>query len=158
MAVGLRSAAKSQLRLTRSTPLSQSSTRCSPSLAARSFSTTPARRSAGLTNILASEDDPERLSISKQTVRGFHLTDDLLVPGGLVLLEGTPFLWNVDPPNIKAKTLPEFWKGWDTGAFKVFEIVVPRPGALAASGTSSWIGANFRNLVIRYWRDCRPTT
>jgi hypothetical protein len=95
--------------------------------ASRPFSST-ARRSSNLTNILAAEDDAVALSISKLTARGFHLTDDLLVPGGLIIVDGKPFLWDVNPPNLKAPTLPEFWKDLDADAFRIFEVVLPRPG------------------------------
>ena len=94
---------------------------------ARAFSSTCLRRSA-LNNILASEDDPVKLQVDRLTPRGFHLTDDLLVPGGLLLIDGQPFLWDVNPPNLKAANLIEFWRGWSPEAFKVFEVVLPRPG------------------------------
>lgn len=45
-----------------------------------------------------------------------------------MLIDGKPFLWDVNPPNLKAATLPEFWKGLTADAFKIFEVVLPRPG------------------------------
>lgn len=56
------------------------------------------------------------------------MTDDLVVPGGLILIEGKPFLWDVDPPKVGAGNLRDWWKGWTPERFGIFEVVIPRPG------------------------------
>lgn len=101
-------------------------------LASRTVHTTPR---LALQNIFEthSPDDPNSprplLSVAKLTARGFHLNDDLVIPGGVVFLDGRAFLWDVDPPTGdgslgQAKT----WQGWTKDRFRVFEAVVPRPG------------------------------
>jgi NADH dehydrogenase [ubiquinone] 1 alpha subcomplex assembly factor 3 len=87
-------------------------------------------------NIIAPPDADQRqpLAITKFTTRGFHLSDNLVVPGGLMLVDGTPLLWDVDPPKlIKGGTVEDAWKGWDGDRFKVLEMIVPRPGSLTIS-------------------------
>lgn len=119
---------------------------CRPVNSVRTFSSTRPCTSA-LNNILASEDDPVKLQVDRLTPRGFHLSDDLLVPGGLLLIDGQPFLWDVNPPNLKASTLPGFWAGWTPEAFKVFEVVLPRPGELSWSSDSRWKEGCGRDLA-----------
>jgi NADH dehydrogenase [ubiquinone] 1 alpha subcomplex assembly factor 3 len=70
--------------------------------------------------------------VTKLNDKGFILSDDLVVPGGVVFLGGRAMLWDVDPPLDPAKTgskgLEGSWEGWEVERFKVFEVVVPRPG------------------------------
>lgn len=100
-----------------------------PSPQARSFHATQTPRS-GLQNIFETSDLPS-LSIAKLTPRGFHLTDDLVIPGGLVLVGGRALMWDVDPPILPpGGTLPDAWKGWTADRFAVFATVVPRPEIL----------------------------
>jgi NADH dehydrogenase [ubiquinone] 1 alpha subcomplex assembly factor 3 len=81
-----------------------------------------------LTNIFDTADRPS-LTIAKLTPKGFHLSDDLVVPGGLVLAGYQALLWNVDPPvGDGTGGLEAAWKGWTKERFQVFESVVPRPG------------------------------
>lgn len=104
-------------------------------LSTRALHTTPILRgNIPLDNIIASPDPAGRqpLTITKFTSRGFHLSDNLVVPGGLLLVDGTPLLWDVDPPKlVKGGNLEDAWKGWEGERFKVLEMVVPRPGQLS---------------------------
>ena len=81
-------------------------------------------RLSGLQNIF---EQPERpaLSIVKLTDRGFHLSDQLVVPGGLIILDHRAFLWDVDPPS---PPTPGGWATWTKERFAMFESVSPRPG------------------------------
>ena len=98
-----------------------------------------------ISNILEDEDNGH-LHIMKLTNRGFHLSDDLVVPGGLVLLENKPFLWDVDPPIVKpGHGLEAAWMGWDIERFKVFEVVLPRPGKCAKV---LLVGIPFSSIII----------
>ena len=92
-------------------------------------------RQAGRTNLFATPARPN-LSGTPRNDNGFILSDDLVVPGGVVFLGGRALLWDVDPPVDPAKTgskgLEGSWEGWDLERFKVFEVVVPRPGTFSA--------------------------
>lgn len=95
----------------------------------RAFHSSPIPHS-GLQNIFETSDLPS-LSVTKLTARGFHLTDDLVVPGGLVLVGGRALIWDVDPPSLPAGgTIVDAWKGWTKERFEVFSSVVPRPEIL----------------------------
>jgi NADH dehydrogenase [ubiquinone] 1 alpha subcomplex assembly factor 3 len=90
-----------------------------------------------MNNIIAPPDPSERqpLIITKFTTRGYHLSDNLVVPGGLVLVNGTPFLWDVDAPKlIKGGTVEDAWKGWEGERFKILELTSPRPGQSTFEG------------------------
>jgi hypothetical protein len=94
--------------------------------AARAIHTT--RPALSLTNIFDTADRPS-LTIAKLTPKGFHLSDDLVVPGGLVLAGYQALLWDVDPPKGDGSAgIDAAWKGWTKDRFQVFESVVPRPG------------------------------
>jgi NADH dehydrogenase [ubiquinone] 1 alpha subcomplex assembly factor 3 len=83
-----------------------------------------------LQNIFDTADRPS-LTIAKLTPDGFHLSDDLVVPGGLVLAGYQALLWNVDPPKGDGTNgMEAAWQGWTKERFQVFESVVPRPGEL----------------------------
>jgi NADH dehydrogenase [ubiquinone] 1 alpha subcomplex assembly factor 3 len=111
--------------------LQTSITRLAQPLTARTLHTT--RPVLSLQNIFETSDRPS-LTIAKLTPKGFHLSDDLVVPGGLVLAGYQALLWNVDPPKGDGSGgMEEAWKGWTKERFQVFESVVPRPGQLLAS-------------------------
>jgi len=81
-----------------------------------------------LQNLFDTADRPS-LTIAKLTPKGFHLSDDLVVPGGLVLAGYQALLWNVDPPKGDGTNgMEAAWQGWTKERFQVFESVVPRPG------------------------------
>jgi hypothetical protein len=50
---------------------------------------------------------------------------NLVIPGSAIILGGRTLLWDVRPP---AKGEELSWKGWHEDAFKLFEVVGPRPG------------------------------
>jgi NADH dehydrogenase [ubiquinone] 1 alpha subcomplex assembly factor 3 len=52
----------------------------------------------------------------------------LIIPGGAVFLDNRCFLWDVDPVLVDQKTGRGIWEGWGVERFKIFEVVVPRPG------------------------------
>lgn len=100
----------------------------SPHLQYRSFHPTPA--SSSLQNLFETSDLPS-LSVAKLTTRGFHFTDDLVIPGGVILIGGRALMWNVDPPVLpEGGTLVDAWKGWEAERLAVFASVVPRPEIL----------------------------
>jgi len=106
--------------------LRTSVTRLAQPLSTRGLHTT--RPVQSLQNIFDTADRPS-LTIAKLTPKGFHLSDDLVVPGGLVLAGYQALLWNVDPPKGDGTGgMEEAWKGWTKERFQVFESVVPRPG------------------------------
>ncbi|GMK56497.1 hypothetical protein CspeluHIS016_0303370 [Cutaneotrichosporon spelunceum] len=109
-------------------PASCFSQRLAPASLTRALhASTPAR--SGLTNLFEAGDNPP-LSVSKLDERGFHLSDGLLVPGGLVFADGRAFLWDVDPPADSKGGMAAAWAGWSPERFAVFERVVPRPEIL----------------------------
>jgi NADH dehydrogenase [ubiquinone] 1 alpha subcomplex assembly factor 3 len=111
------------------TMLRTSVARLAQPLSARGLHTT--RPLQSLQNIFETSDRPS-LTIAKLTPKGFHLSDDLVVPGGLVLAGYQALLWNVDPPKGDGSGgMEEAWKGWTKERFQVFESVVPRPGQSA---------------------------
>jgi hypothetical protein len=106
-------------------PLATSSTRLAPQ-SIRTLTSTAPRLS--LQNLFDTPDLPH-LSVSKLTPKGFHLSDGLVVPGGLIFAGGRALLWDVDPPSEGAGGgIEGYWKGWREERFRVFETVVPRPG------------------------------
>jgi NADH dehydrogenase [ubiquinone] 1 alpha subcomplex assembly factor 3 len=74
---------------------------------------------AQLTNILAGEIPPP-VQVKSITNAGILLQDGRLLPSACIFLEGEVILWDV-PPTL--------WKGWDESRFKVFDVIVPKPGA-----------------------------
>ena len=62
---------------------------------------------------------------------------DLVIPGSAIILGGRTLLWDVKPP---AKGEELSWKGWQEDAFKVFEVVGPRPGQSPCCLTGRGIG------------------
>ena len=101
-------------------------------ISSRFLHSTTCLRASPLANLFDTEDRPS-LFITKLNDDGFHLSDHLVVPGGLILLEGRPFLWNVDPPGMDWKGgLEGMWQGWGIDRFGIFELIVPRPGKMGS--------------------------
>lgn len=93
----------------------------------RTLHTTSAVRS-GLTNLFEAAEVPP-LAISKLNDKGYLLSDGLIVPGGCIFAGGRALLWDVDPPKGNgSEGLAAAWEGWGVDRFKVFEVLVPRPG------------------------------
>ena len=86
-------------------------------------------RASALQNLFDTDDRPS-LFVEKLNEKGFYLSDHLVVPGGLIIIDGRPLLWDVDPPRDydAAGGLEGMWRGWSKERFSVFETVVPRPG------------------------------
>lgn len=104
------------------------------------------RTQDGLTNLFESDDQPA-LSITKLNEKGFVLTDNLVIPGGMIFLDNRPILWDVNPPRMDGvKGVEEAWKGFGKEAFGVLELVVPRPGAF--SSFSSPLNTRFPGLTM----------
>ena len=96
----------------------------------RYLHSSPIVRAEALTNLFDTGDRPS-LFVTKLNDKGFHLSDNLVVPGGLIILGGRPLLWDVDPPGDDIrKGLEGMWQGWTEERFSVLEMVVPRPGEL----------------------------
>ena len=94
----------------------------------RSLHSTPKPLAEALHNLFDASDRPS-LFVNKLNAKGFYLSDNLVVPGGLILLDGRPLLWDVDPPVDDSEAgLEGMWRGWGKERFGVFEVVVPRPG------------------------------
>lgn len=98
-------------------------------ISARRLHATATARS-GLTNLFEANPDNPPLSVAKLNDKGFHLSDGLVVPGGVILADGSAFLWNVSPPGDIMKGMAHAWAGWTPERFAVFERLVPRPGKL----------------------------
>nr|XP_019043389.1 hypothetical protein I302_07966 [Kwoniella bestiolae CBS 10118]OCF22319.1 hypothetical protein I302_07966 [Kwoniella bestiolae CBS 10118] len=103
-------------------------------------------------NILApnpdSEDKPN-LAINKLTPRGFILSDNLVVPGGCIFHSGRAVLWDVDPPLAGEGKIDAMWSGWGVERFRVFEVVVPRPGKFILGGNlGPNIGRGERDSIV----------
>lgn len=127
---GRTSAPAIQSALSRLGPIS--SRRSIPTVSHRTIHTTPRLQSGGLTNLFDVEDQGARprLAVHKLNDEGFHLSDGLVIPGGVIFLENRAFLWDVDPVGTDELSGRGKWKeeGWSKDRFKIFETVVPRPG------------------------------
>ncbi|KAI9361769.1 NADH dehydrogenase 1 alpha subcomplex assembly factor 3 [Pilaira anomala] len=68
-------------------------------------------------------DRGPNVGIEVITKHGFVLSNHIKIDQPLILLNGSPFLWNAPPRS------PGFipMKDWDLEAFKIFEIVSPKP-------------------------------
>lgn len=100
----------------------------------RQFQTTRPAFS-GLTNLFEANPDNPPLSVAKLNDKGFHLSDGLVVPGGVILADGAAFLWNVGPPGDIMKGMATAWEGWTPERFAIFERLVPRPGECFCVGS-----------------------
>ena len=90
-----------------------------------------------MTNLFDAYDQGARprIQVSKLNDEGFHLSDGLVIPGGVVFVENRAFLWDVDPVGVDELSGRGKWKeeGWTKERFAIFEMVVPRPG-------EGWLG------------------
>jgi NADH dehydrogenase [ubiquinone] 1 alpha subcomplex assembly factor 3 len=68
-------------------------------------------------------DRGPNVGIEVITNKGFVLSNHIKIDQPLILLNGSPFLWNAPPRT--SGFLP--MKDWDIEAFKIFELVSPRP-------------------------------
>lgn len=68
-------------------------------------------------------DRGPNVGIDVITKHGFVLTNQIRVTQPLILVNGSPFLWNA--PKRSPGFMP--MKDWDVEAFKIFELVSPKP-------------------------------
>ena len=68
-------------------------------------------------------DRGPNVGIEVITKHGFVLSNHIKIDQPLILVNGSPFLWNA-PPRSEG-LIP--MKDWDLEAFKIFELVSPRP-------------------------------
>lgn len=86
-----------------------------------------------MTNIIYSTpNDPVSIT-SLSPKAGFTLSDGMVVPAPILLIDGQCFLWDVAHPTREGKDPRGFeWDGWSVDKVKVFEALSPRPGASVA--------------------------
>ncbi|KAI5453293.1 hypothetical protein NCC49_006316 [Naganishia albida] len=96
--------------------------------------TSTLRSNSGLTNLFDAADNQgrPRIAVTKLNDEGFHLSDGLVIPGGVIFVDNRAFLWDVDPVGVDELSGRGKWgeEGWSRERFKVFEMVVPRPEIL----------------------------
>jgi NADH dehydrogenase [ubiquinone] 1 alpha subcomplex assembly factor 3 len=86
---------------------------------ARQFHTRAALRyPAGLENILGGGSAPP-VQVESISEEGIQLADGLVIPSACIFLDGQVFLWNVPPKP---------WRDWTKEHFRIFDVVVPKPG------------------------------
>ncbi|POY73569.1 hypothetical protein BMF94_3507 [Rhodotorula taiwanensis] len=103
--------------------------------AMRAFSSSPTQKSAAdMTNIIASSPDDYVSVVSLTPSAGFTLSDGLVVPSPILMIDGNCFLWDVDHPTVgsrpdgKPKSDLGFdWNGWSKDKLAIFETLSPRP-------------------------------
>lgn len=89
-----------------------------------------------MTNIIASSPDDYVSVVSLTPSAGFTLSDGLVVPSPILMIDGNCFLWDVDHPTVgsrpdgKPKSDLGFdWNGWSKDKLAIFETLSPRPGS-----------------------------
>ncbi|GAA5860384.1 hypothetical protein JCM3774_000401 [Rhodotorula dairenensis] len=87
-----------------------------------------------LVNIIASSPDDYVSIVSLSPSAGFTLSDGLVVPSPVLMIDGNCFLWDVDHPTVGPKPdgSPKSehgldWDGWSKEKLAVFEALSPRP-------------------------------
>ncbi|GAA5898516.1 hypothetical protein JCM8208_004686 [Rhodotorula glutinis] len=92
-----------------------------------------------MTNIIYSTpNDPVSIT-SLSPKAGFTLSDGMVVPAPILLIDGQCFLWDVAHPTAEGKDPRGFeWDGWSVDKVKVFEALSPRPEILlVGTGTAT---------------------
>ncbi|TNY18150.1 NADH dehydrogenase 1 alpha subcomplex assembly factor 3 [Rhodotorula diobovata] len=92
-----------------------------------------------MTNIIYSTpNDPVNIT-SLSPKAGFTLSDGLVVPSPILLIDGQCFLWDVAHPTQEGKDPLGFkWDGWSQDKVRVFEALNPRPEILlVGTGTAT---------------------
>lgn len=92
---------------------------------------------SSLVNIIASSPDDYVSIVSLSPSAGFTLSDGLVVPSPILMIDGNCFMWDVGHPTDgtkpDGKPKSEFgldWDGWSKEKLAVFETLSPRPGEL----------------------------
>lgn len=70
-----------------------------------------------------------RIQVNKLNDQGFHLSDGLIIPGGVIFVDDRAFLWDVDAVETDKLSGRGIWDKWTKERFAIFETVLPRPGA-----------------------------
>jgi len=94
--------------------------------AVRQFHTRAALRyPAGLENILGGGPAPP-VQVKSIGEEGIQLADGLVIPSACIFLDGQVFLWNIPSKP---------WKDWTKEHFRIFDVVVPKPGEFESFGS-----------------------
>lgn len=94
----------------------------------RSFSTSLSnqRISDDFVNIIQTDAARPAVSIATLSPKdGFTLTDGLVIPTPILLINSVIFLWDVAAPSEDGSMN---WEGWNEEKLKAFEVITPRPG------------------------------
>lgn len=84
-------------------------------------------RTCSLVNIIA-QDARSPVTISSLTPNaGFTMSDGLVLPSPIIMLDGAAFMWDVEPPAEEGFA----WEGFNEDKLRIFEACVPRPGEAA---------------------------
>ena len=59
--------------------------------------------------------------VDSVTETTFKLTDGIICPSNVILINAGAFMWDVPPPSLG-------WEGWSKEMFEVFEVISPKPG------------------------------
>ncbi|GAA5832907.1 hypothetical protein JCM3766R1_007088 [Sporobolomyces carnicolor] len=104
--------------------------RSRPTTSWRNFTSTSRSTAVGdsLPNIILPSSNPS-LSITTLTPSaGYTLSDGLVLPSPILMIDGVAFMWDVKPPVEDYKG--GSWEGFDIEKLKIFEVVNPRPEIL----------------------------
>ncbi|GAA6015662.1 hypothetical protein JCM10207_008164 [Rhodosporidiobolus poonsookiae] len=106
---------------------------------ARSFaSTSTARGADDLVNIIMPTDNDPVSIVSLTPSAGFTLSDGLVVPSPVLMIDGAVFMWDVQHPTKGSDPMGRDWDGWSQEKLKVFEVLNPRPEILlVGTGTTT---------------------
>ncbi|KAK4056289.1 hypothetical protein OIO90_002733 [Microbotryomycetes sp. JL221] len=85
-----------------------------------------------LVNIIAQDARSPVLISSLTPSAGFSMSDGLVLPSPIIIIDGAVFMWDVDGPNDKDFS----WQGFNVDKLKIFETCMPRPEMLLV-GTGS---------------------
>ncbi|GAA5873354.1 hypothetical protein JCM16303_001099 [Sporobolomyces ruberrimus] len=115
--------------LRRSTPCALRS-RLATTSSIRLLSSTSSRPAVGdsLPNIILPSSNPSLQITTLTPSAGYTLSDGLVLPSPILMIDGVAFMWDVKPPvdDVKGGS----WDGFDTEKLKVFEVINPRPEIL----------------------------
>ncbi|GAA6025037.1 hypothetical protein JCM11491_002001 [Sporobolomyces phaffii] len=117
--------------LTRLRPAASSAVRSRVAPASfRPLSSTSVPRAVGdsLPNIILPSSNPSLSITSLTPSAGYTLSDNLVLPSPVLMIDGVAFMWDVKPPVEDYKG--GSWEGFDVDKLKVFEVVNPRPEIL----------------------------
>ena len=117
--------------------------------AVRQFHTRAALRyPAGLENILGGGPAPP-VQVKSIGEEGIQLADGLVIPSACIFLDGQVFLWNVPSKP---------WKDWTKEHFRIFDVVVPKPGESYLDRLCHCLMMGTRDPPFGYWKVYRTVT